>query len=98
MKPVMAWMIAAIPLASNIAHAADASEWQSLFDGKTLTGWKQVNGAAPYEVSDGAIVGTTRPGTPNSFLATTKSYGDFVLEFEAKQTVGPTNSGVQFRS
>jgi hypothetical protein len=98
MKPVMAWMIAAIPLASNVAHAADASEWQSLFDGKTLTGWKQVNGAAPYEVSDGAIVGTTRPGTPNSFLATTKSYGDFVLEFEAKQTVGPTNSGVQFRS
>lgn len=98
MKPVMAWMIVAIPLATGVAHAADAPEWQLLFDGKTLTGWKQVNGTAPYEVSDGAIVGTTRAGTPNSFLATEKSYGDFVLEFEAKQTVGPTNSGVQFRS
>lgn len=97
MKPVMAWIVA-IPLANGVVQAADTPEWQSLFDGKSLTGWKQVNGAALYEVVDGAIVGTTREGTPNSFLATEKSYGDFVLEFEAKQTVGPTNSGVQFRS
>ena len=97
MKPVMAWIVA-IPMAHGVAHAADSPEWQSLFDGKSLTGWKQVNGTAPYEAVDGAIVGTTRAGTPNSFLATEKSYGDFVLEFEAKQTVGPTNSGVQFRS
>lgn len=97
MKSVMAWIVA-IPLANGVAHAADTPEWQSLFDGKSLTGWKQVNGTALYQVVDGAIVGTTREGTPNSFLATEKSYGDFVLEVEAKQTAGPTNSGVQFRS
>lgn len=101
MKPVMAWMVTiqlAAALASGVAHAADDTQWQTLFDGKSLNGWRQVNGTATYEVIEGAIVGTTRTGTPNSFLATEKSYGDFVLEFEVKQTVGPTNTGVQFRS
>ena len=89
--------LAAVALVAATAAAAEP-EWQPLFDGKSLTGWKQVNGTATYEVIDGAIVGITRAGTPNSFLATEKSYSDFVLEFEAMQTVGPTNSGVQFRS
>jgi len=43
------------------------------------------------------IVGTTAEGSPNSFLCTKKSYGDFILEFEVK--VDPElNSGVQIRS
>ena len=47
---------------------------------------------------DGAIVGSSRPGVPNSFLVTEKNYGDFILELDVRQDVGPTNSGVQFRS
>ena len=35
--------------------------------------------------------------TPNTFLATKKMYGDFILEFEFKVDEG-LNSGVQFRS
>ena len=35
---------------------------------------------------------------PNSFLVTEKDYRDFILEFDVRQDVGPTNSGVQFRS
>lgn len=96
MKIVLTWF-AALPLLAGTSHAAEA-EWQSLFDGKSLQGWRVVNGTAQYEVIDGAIVGTTTAGSPNSFLATEQSFGDFVLEFEARQTVGPTNSGVQFRS
>ena len=97
MKPVLTCM-AIVPLLGGMAHAAGKDEWRPLFDGKSLTGWRQLNGTATYEVIDGAIVGTTREGTPNSFLATEKLYGDFVFEFEVRQTVGPTNSGVQFRS
>ncbi len=89
--------IALLPFAIQ-AHAANDAEWQSLFDGKSLNGWRLVNGSASYEVIDGAIVGTTKAGTPNSFLATEQTFGDFILEFEARQSVGPTNSGVQFRS
>jgi hypothetical protein len=98
--------IAILPLLVGVAHATDEAsshatdeaEWQSLFDGKTLSGWHLVNGSADFAVIGGAIVGTTKVGSPNSFLATEQTFEDFVLEFEVKQTVGPTNSGVQFRS
>ena len=71
--------------------------WQDLFNGQDLSGFKQLNGKAPYRVEDGCMVGQTKTGEPNSFLATEKEYGDFILEFEVE--CDPTmNSGVQFRS
>lgn len=73
------------------------SEWIELFNGRDLSGWKQVNGTAPYTVQDGVIVGTTVMDSPNSFLATEQSYGDFILEFEFMLN-NDINSGVQFRS
>lgn len=68
-----------------------------MFNGKDLAGWKQLNGKAKYAVENGEIVGTTVMGEPNSFLATDKDYGDFVLEFDYKVD-STMNSGVQFRS
>jgi hypothetical protein len=61
-----------------------AQTWTNLFDGKTLKGWKQLNGQAKYEVKNGMIVGTTVANTPNSFLVTEKDYGDFILELDLK--------------
>lgn len=75
----------------------EQEEWTELFNGKDLTGWKKVNGTAPYEVVDGAIVGKTVTGSPNTFLATDKEYGDFILEFQFMLN-NDINSGVQFRS
>ena len=85
-------------LAAVTSMAADSRAGTPLFDGRTLKGWKQLGGAADYKVVDGTIVGSSRPGVPNSFLVTEKNYGDFILEFDVRQDVGPTNSGVQFRS
>ena len=79
------------------AVAPAAPEWTDLFDGATLEGWEQVNGKAPYDVRDGVIRGTNVLDTPNSFLATTATYADFVLEFESRSE-GDANSGVQFRT
>jgi len=74
-----------------------AQNWQSLMPDTDLTGWKQLGGKASYQLVSDAIVGTTVPDTPNSFLTTTKHYGDFILEFEV--WVDPSfNSGVQIRS
>ena len=72
-------------------------KWTNLFNGKDLTGWKQVNGKAKYEVLNGEIVGTTVRDTPNSFIITEKTYGDFILELSFKIDEG-INSGIQFRS
>lgn len=74
-----------------------ADEWRPLFDGKSLDGWTQKGGKAVYRVEDEQIVGTSVPNTSNSFLCTTKNYGDFLLELDFK--VAPNlNSGVQIRS
>ncbi len=73
------------------------AQWVNLFNGKNLNGWTRLNGTAEYRVEDGAIVGTSKMNTPNTFLATKKTYGDFILEFEFKVDEG-LNSGVQFRS
>ena len=70
----------------------------SLFDGKTLKGWKRIVGEAPYTVENGAIVGTTMMNTPNSFLVTEKEYGDFILELDAMLESNVSNSGIQTRS
>lgn len=85
-------------LAVLLAAPLRAGPWQPLFNGRDLTGWKQLNGSAPYTVEEGAIVGTTTAGSPNSFLATEATYGDFILELDIKQEGGPSNSGIQFRS
>ena len=75
-----------------------ADDWVSLFDGKTLNGWKKAAlGQATYEVVDGTIYGKTVEGSPNTFLASEKQYGDFELEFDVK-VHNKLNSGVQIRS
>jgi hypothetical protein len=72
--------------------------WVSLFDGKTLNGWRQATGTANYSVENGMITGTTVVNSPNSFLVTQKEYGDFVLELDNKVDDTTSNSGVQTRS
>ncbi|HEU5136737.1 MAG TPA: DUF1080 domain-containing protein [Steroidobacteraceae bacterium] len=89
--------LALLVLAATAA-GADQDGGNAIFDGKTLAGWKTLGGGADYQVVDGVIVGSSRPGVPNSFLVTEKNYRDFIFEFDVRQDVGPTNSGVQFRS
>jgi hypothetical protein len=86
-----------LSLSMTIFCSAQPSPWVSLFNGKDLSGWKQLNGQAKFEAKNGEIIGTTVPNTPNSFLATDKEYTDFILELEfwADSTM---NSGIQFRS
>ncbi len=80
-----------------IPTAMQAQKWTNLFDGKTFAGWKQLNGQAKYEIKNGVIIGTTVANTPNSFMATEKTYGDFILELELKVD-NSMNSGIQIRS
>jgi len=91
--PVLALALAGC----GIASTAGDRGWVTPGNGKDLDGWEQINGSAKYEVKDGAIVGTSVPNSPNSFLCTKKRYSDFELEFEVKVDK-ELNSGVQIRS
>jgi len=80
-----------------VAQSSDRG-WQVLFNGKDLTGWRELNGKHKWEVKDGMIVGTDVHDQPNGFLCTEKDYGDFILELEVSIDTLMNNSGVQFRS
>jgi hypothetical protein len=96
MKITRLFALAAVSLSFS-AMAQNEEGFVTLFNGKNLEGWEQHSGAAEYRVEDGAVVGKTVANTGNSFLCTTKKYGDFVLDLEFK--VDPSmNSGIQFRS
>lgn len=81
------------------AGAAEKEKWVSLFDGKTLNGWKLVQGKAKFAVREGVIVGAVTEGeTQNTFLATMDdTFTNFVFEAEFRCDAG-INSGVNFRS
>ncbi|MDT0642792.1 DUF1080 domain-containing protein [Zunongwangia sp. F363] len=86
------------PLLINCANkSSEQAVGQPMFNGKDISGWTQKNGKAKYDVKDGAIVGTTVSGTPNSFLTTDKKYDDFILELDFKADPS-MNSGIQIRS
>ena len=87
--------LALLPLTLSAWSAASAPV--DLFNGKDFTGWTQRGGKATYTIEGNEIVGTSVTNTPNTFLCTDKTYGDFILEYEFK--VDPRlNSGVQIRS
>lgn len=89
-------VVLALAFAAIAAAPTAPARWRPLFDGKTLQGWYPCNGTAPFTVENGAIVGRTVLGSPNSFLCTKESFGDFILEYEAK-IESEMNSGVQVR-
>jgi hypothetical protein len=72
--------------------------WTNLFDGTTMTGWKQLTGKATFAPFRGTIMGVSAPNSPNSFLCTEAMYSDFALEMEVMMEDTSFNSGVQFRS
>ena len=74
-----------------------SQEWKSLFNGKDFDNWKVLNGTAEYKIENEEIIGVSKLNTPNTFLATKETYGDFILEYEVKMENG-LNSGVQIRS
>jgi hypothetical protein len=88
-------LILGILLAS--AFTLQAQEWQALLNGKNLKGWEKLDGSAEFRFADGEVIGVSKMGTPNTFLATKELYSDFILEYEMKMDRG-LNSGVQFRS
>jgi hypothetical protein len=92
---IISALSAAVLASAALAFQADG--FRPLFNGRTLDGWAQKNGTATYRVEEGAVVGKTSEGSPNSFLCTTRDYGDFELLFEVKVD-DALNSGVQIRS
>jgi len=89
--------LAAALLAACAGSSPVQPPWNTLFDGKTLDGWK---GTSHWTVEDGAITGRSTKDAPlkaNTFLVWQGGeVGDFELTFRYRIVGG--NSGVQYRS
>jgi uncharacterized protein (DUF2147 family) len=95
-----------LSLSITSLSAKEPAKETSIFDGKTLNGWKVVNPAFAkmWSVTDGAITagdGKTKIRS-NTYLATTKEYGDFefrcLFRISGDHKTGLINSGIQYRS
>jgi hypothetical protein len=90
-------MCAAVAICSMLTAQTPAGEsgFHSLFDGKTLNGWKLVGGHGPgYLVEDGRIV-CPKEGGGNLF--TEKEYANFAFRFEFLLTPA-ANNGIGIRA
>ena len=90
----------ALVLSCSATVAAAEEGFKPLFNGKDLAGWQGDKELWSVVTKEGTsvIVGSTEKKklTQNSFLATEKSYKNFVLKIKFKLRNG--NSGVQIRS
>jgi hypothetical protein len=76
-------------------EAEDEAGFVPLFDGKSLAGWRVVQGKEPaWGVEDGHLVSFGKGG---GWLGTTRPYADFVLRLDFRLTP-ESNSGVYLRA
>ena len=78
------------------ARPETQAPWRPLVAGEGLEGWRTLGGKAMFRREGDQIVGTAAADSPNTFLATRETFGDFILEYEAKVD-RPLNSGVMVR-
>ncbi len=75
---------------------ADDSEWTSMFDGKTMKGWKASENKETWKVSEGSLV-CFGPRSHLFFVADDKPFKNFEIKAEVKTTAG-SNSGIYFHT
>jgi hypothetical protein len=86
-------LLAAAALGTDAPPADDGRV--SLFDGKTLKGWKRLGGKAEaWSVEDGKLVSL---GEGGGWLGTERTYADFVLSFQFRLSP-ESNSGIYLRA
>lgn len=75
------------------SQAADT--WRSLWDGKSLTGWRVI-GEGSWKIEDGMIHGANVASQKEyGHLVSDQSFGDFTIRLKFKALKG--NSGLYFR-
>jgi hypothetical protein len=93
---IMGYMVlVTVMLSVLLGVPDDETGFTPLFDGKTLSGWKQLDSrGGGYVVEDGAIV---CPQGGGGKLFTEKEYANFVFRFEFRLTPG-ANNGIGIRA
>src|SRR5690606_25714807 len=88
-----------LPLTLIAADKPDKEGWISLFDGKTLNGWKIAGNQDSFKVEDGAIVANGQPVGHLFYDGEVQNHDfkNFELMVDVKTTEG-SNGGVYFHT
>ena len=79
--------------------AAEEPGWISLFDGKSLDGWKESGGKGSFYVEDGKIVANGKPMGHLFYVGKMENASFKNFEFKAEVMTTPgSNSGIYFHS
>ena len=91
-------LLAVLFLAVSTVAAEDEKGWISLFDGKTLDGWKIAENPKAFSVKDGVIVvNGTRGHMFYDGKVADHNFKNFELKVEVMTTAG-SNSGIYFHT
>ena len=79
--------------------AEEVVQLKPIFNGKDLTGWKEVENNVYFVVKDDGVLHVKNgPDKKGQTLWTAKDYGNFVMEFEFKMGEGTVDSGIYVRN
>ena len=90
--------LSVVPSFTSMSAAAEP-RWISLFDGKSLDGWKESGGKGSFYVEDGKIVANGKPMGHLFYVGKVEkaSFKNFEFKAEVMTTPG-SNSGIYFHS
>lgn len=98
MKKTLSMATLAVLLTVSMGFLAKKPKWVSLFDGKTLNGWKVGENASSFKVEDGAIV-VNGPVGHLFYNGTVGNHNFKNFEFKAQVMTTPgSNSGLYFHT
>ncbi len=86
------------PANNTLTSEEIADGWELLFDGETLSGWKDYNGDSltqPWHVVDGCIQANGDGSDLSGYIVTEKQYDNFILDWDWKLSHGG-NSGMLY--
>ncbi len=83
-------------LSVALAAAQSGVPWHNVAPDASLKGWHVTGGKATFAIENGELVGRAAPGSTNSWLVSDATYGDYIMEYDAK-TDPALNSGVMIR-
>src|SRR5665647_2178683 len=98
-KLIALWAVSILLLScSSLNHGKNADGWISLFDGKSLNGWKTNENPGTFRVENGAIV-VEGPRSHLFYDGPAKNHDFKNFEFKAQvMTMLGANSGIYFHT
>jgi len=83
-------------MTSSLLLAADDDGWRTIFDGKSMTGWKASENKDSWKVEDGALV-CHGPRSHLFYVGDDKPFVNFAFKADVMTTPG-SNAGIYFHT